>query len=123
MTGNDWKTETYGYHWLRKQAADHDHLTSAMGFLKAIGVVPEGVDYRRSNIPGAVAAPQPDSVPAEYLAGMAVDWDSLGESEPRYFIEALEFECAGTAKRDAVATMLAELGAENLSDAAIAAAA
>jgi hypothetical protein len=102
-------TRTYGYHWLRKQAADHPHLTSAMEFLKVVGVVPQDEEFTGRNwLPRTNL--DPNAISARYLAEFANDWDELGESSPGYFIEALEFECAGSEKRDVVAETLMALG-------------
>lgn len=106
-----WKKQTFGYHWLRKQAADHDDLSNCMAFLKTIGVVPGDENYGRTNSPGACAAPHITAIPAQYLAEFANDWDRLGPATPTEFIAALEFECVGSTKRDLVAEVLAELGA------------
>ena len=118
-SASDWLTQTYSYNWLRKRAADRADMAGAMTFLKSIGVVPEGETYRRTNIPGSVAAPHSSAIPGRYLAEFANDWDSDGPSSPVDFIEALEFECAGTEKRDVVSDLLADLGATIQSESAL----
>ena len=107
---NDWKTETYGYNWLRKQAADHGHMDSAMEFLRAVGVVPADVEYGRATRVVSNSL-DPQAIPALYLAEFANDWDNIGPSSPDFFVAALEFECAGSRKRDVVSETLTELGA------------
>lgn len=106
----DWKTETFGYNWLRKQAADRPHMDSAMAFLQAVGVVPADVEYRRRTrvVSNSLS---PEAIPALYLAEFANDWDAIGPSSPDYFVAALEFECAGSTKQDVVSETLSELGA------------
>lgn len=121
MTGPaDWAKQTYGFNWLRKQATDHGHLTSAMDFLQAVGVVPADSSFRRKTRWTSNSLPA-SAIPALYLAEFANDWDSVGESSPVDFMEAVEFEVAGTSKRDVVAETLAELGAIATPDIAIAA--
>lgn len=106
----DWMTQTHGFNWLRKQAADHDHLDSAMAFLKAVGVVPKGVDFKGQNwLPNLNL--NPNAIRARYLAEVANDWDAMGPSTPTQFVGMLEFEVSGSTKRDIVAETLAALGA------------
>ena len=108
---SEWKTETYGIAWLKKQAYDHRHLQSAEAFLRDIGVVPADVDklYDRTVV---ISTSLPKAaIPARYIATMASEWDSWGPSSPVEFINALACECAGTNQRDVVAETLASLGA------------
>lgn len=118
----DWQKLTYGFNWLRKQAADHAHLNSSMDFLKAIGVVPADSTFAGRNwLPNTNL--DPTAIKARYLAEVANDWDDMGPSQPMDFVNMLEFECAGSPKRDVVAETLSALGAAIQAEAAALAAA
>jgi hypothetical protein len=102
--------KTYALRWLQKQAEDHKHLDSAMDFLRAVGVVPADVEFKGTNWLPSLSL-NPLSIRGRYLAEVANDWDKMGPASPTTFAHALSFECAGTEQRDAVAEVLASLGA------------
>ena len=106
----DWKKKTYSLAWLRLRAHNR-HDRTVMAFLKGIGVVPEDIDHRRAGRLGIEPTPTSAAIRGEYLAGFAFDWDQLGESTPRQFVEALECELSDSEKRDTVSDILGSLGA------------
>lgn len=106
----EWQKRTHALSWLKKQAFDHRSLDNQMVFLKAVGVVPEDVEFRGRNWLPSTNLPAA-AIPARYIAEVANEWDEMGPSSPVDFIHALSFECAGTTQRDEVADVLASLGA------------
>lgn len=107
----NWEARLLSIGWLKRQAYGRDD-TTAFGWLKSIGVVPEDVATRRTVLP--VLDLDPNAVKAGYLASCAFEWDSWGTSRPEDFINAMEAETAGNERRDVVAGLLTQLGWEEI---------
>jgi hypothetical protein len=77
-------------------------------WLKAIGVIPNDVTSVK---PSQVKLElDPKAINGGYLASVAYEWDSWGESTPPDFIRALRCELKGSPERDTIANALLSLG-------------
>lgn len=108
MTSQTWKTHSVSLRDLRIEAENLEPWNHGVfAFLKNIGVVPWTVASTplakvRLNI-------DPSSIPADYLASCAYEWDTWGESQPSDFIRAMDAEL-NPDKRDFIAAILTSLG-------------
>ncbi len=110
MINSEWTKQTYDLDYLKVQALLHPTVSSAMGFLREIGVV-RGPWGRRNAIPRTNL--DRTAIPAGYLAEVALGWDDLGPSEPTDFVSALEFEVNDTTKNDMVREVISSLGRDD----------
>jgi hypothetical protein len=108
LNKQDWRRLTYSLRSLREKAAAARGYRSAASWLRSIGVIPDEVLHVRPRQP--ILNLDADKVEAGYLAAVAFEWDSWGPASPLQFIDALEYETAGTGKRDAIAEILTQLG-------------
>jgi hypothetical protein len=106
----DWMARTFTFSWLARYAAEFAHYRSTFEWLKAIGVVPNDVESMRTSQVQVKLDLDPERIEAGYLAAVAYEWDSWGESSPTDLIFALECELKDSPQRDAVATILLALG-------------
>jgi len=82
-------------------------------WLQIIGVIPSDVKCNRGNRhPNTNLNPR--KIRAGYLAELAHDWDQLGHTSPRDFVNALSFEVSGQPGRISVQTVLAELAMDSM---------
>lgn len=93
----EWMSTTFSLAQLREMARPFGHLTNITSWLYRIRVMPD-VRVRAMN---PKADLDPNAIPAGYLASVAAEWDDLGPSSPKQFLDALECETRG-AKRDVV---------------------
>lgn len=82
---------------------------SAVDWLKALAIIPDDVNWMRPVLPKIEL--DPAAIPVGYLAAVAFEWDSWGESTPEQFLDAIQCEMRG-ARRDAIAELLMSLGRE-----------
>lgn len=108
----DWTEKTYSLRMLQLVSQDDDQIKPAIDWLKHIGVIPKDVDWKRRNALTKTSL-DPEKIKASYLAELAYDWDQDGPTTPGEFVEALEFEVAGTEKNASVSEVTGNLGREN----------
>lgn len=103
-----WQERTVEYEQLRKYATQFSHFEYVVPWLYAIGVLPNDV----TSLPEPTIKTElnPNSIKCGYLAASAFQWDAEGPSSPHDFLDAIEFEIAGSAKKAAAAEALKELG-------------
>lgn len=105
----DWAEATTTLSNLRRSAFKHREMTSTLDWLKAIGLVPEGVNY----LPGVRHVKldmDPNAIPVGYLAATAHEWDAWGPSSPTDLVKALAKETRGDTSRDLISETLTALG-------------
>jgi hypothetical protein len=108
-----WQTRTCTLDWLRDRQ-DQGRFIAVLPWLKSLGLVPEGVGrLRKAKVKLAMDAKK---IEVGYLASTAYEWDQLGASRPRDFLDAIELETAGSTKKDAIVQTLTELGRSNAGD-------
>lgn len=106
-----WFERTVEYEQLRTYATQFAHFDSIVQWLYAIGVLPN--DVKSLPEPTIKTELNPSSIKCGYLAASAFQWDAEGPSTPHEFLDAIEFELAGSAKKAAAAEALKELGRES----------
>lgn len=102
----EWMSMTFSLAHLREMARPFGHLTNVTSWLYRIGVMPD-VQVRAMNPRVEL---DPDAIPADYLASVAAEWDEMGPSSPKQFLDALECETRGS-KRDVIVEALSLAGA------------
>ncbi len=117
----DWQQYTYSLDHLRMRATDPYYQwteeTGAMGFLRRLGIVPDGVKWARKPRYPRLGI-DPNKLTGEYLAESATEWDEEGLADPIFFVEMLEMEVAGP-HRTKIARTLDKLGRPEDGDAGL----
>ena len=105
-----WFEKTYSIRELRSLAYS-EHLPeqmSIMRWLEHVGIKPKNQNWYK------VFAYYPlldrESIRGEHLASLALEWDKEGPSNVHEWLDMVEFECAGTTKRDTVREALEAAG-------------
>jgi hypothetical protein len=103
----DWKDKTVSLEQLFELAEIHNDQ-GAINFLKHAQIMPD-VDWKRSNA-NTKTNLDPLAIRAGYLAELAYEWDKDGLTEPRDFVESIEFEVRDSPRNRNVSEVLGELG-------------
>ena len=108
MSKPEWTKRTYEFQWLERYAELLPRTHGIVKWLKYIGVIPNDVVHVR---PSQVKLElDPKAINGGYLASVAFEWDSWGDSTPPDFIRALRCELSGSSNRDAISNTLLALG-------------
>lgn len=105
-----WQERTVEFEQLRRYATDFAHFDLVVPWLYAIGVLPN--DVLSLPEPTIRTELNPSSIKCGYLAASAFQWDDMGPSSPSDFLDAIEFEIAGSKRKAAAAEALTQLGRE-----------
>ena len=104
----EWMTRTYEFSQLERWAGQFKNMHGIVRWLRAIGVIPNDVAMVK---PAQVRLElDPGSIEGGYLAAVAFEWDTWGDSTPPDFIRALRCELSGAPERDSIARTLLALG-------------
>ena len=114
LSTTDWTKETTTLNHLREKArewddSERDTRPPMTEFLKFAGLVPHTVVWKRKNSLPRTSLDR-NAIPVGYLAEVAYEWDNDGYSTADEFIDAIEFEVAGTASNNLVSEVMEELG-------------
>lgn len=108
MNKPDWTQRTYEFKELERYAEQFKRTYGIVRWLRAIGVIPNNVAMVK---PTQVRLElDPSAINGGYLASVAFEWDSWGDSTPPDFIRALRCELRGAPERDSIANTLLALG-------------
>lgn len=108
MLKPEWMSRTYEFSELERYARQFSRMYGIVRWLRAIGVIPNDVALVK---PTQVRLElDPAAIEGGYLASVAFEWDSWGDSTPPDFIKALRCELRGAPERDGIAKTLFALG-------------
>lgn len=104
----EWTERTYEFSELERYAKEFSRVHGIVRWLRYIGVIPNDVAMVRAS--QVKLQLDPKAIAGGYLASVAFEWDSWGDSTPPDFIRALRCELAGAPERDTIANTLVALG-------------
>jgi hypothetical protein len=107
LSSADWQKQTCTLGWLRDRE-DTRHI-SILAWLTSLGLIPEGAGKLSHNKIIRLAM-DPKKIEIGYLASAACEWDCIGPSRPRDFLNAIELETAGSTRKDTIVETLTALG-------------
>lgn len=108
MLKPEWMERTIEFEALERYAAQFARVHGIVLWLKIIGVIPNDVPAVK---PSQVRLElDPKAISAGYLASVAYEWDSWGDSTPPQFLAALRCELRGAPERDSISEALSSLG-------------
>ena len=100
-------TGTTTMKFLKASAFWNRNMTSAVEWLKRVGLIPADVENVKPR--QALTDLDPEAVRLDYLAAVAFEWDTWGPASPVDLVKALEAETRG-ARRDLITETLLSLG-------------
>lgn len=107
MQNSDWKDKTWSYAYLKENS--HMQSDTIINWLKAIGIIPAEVKWRRSPM-SVYNGLDGNAIKAQSIAELAYEFDILGYGTPEEYVDWIEYEIKGHHKRDSFMAALSMLG-------------